>query len=231
MAGIVKRMAKRRSTRKLQTIGLLSDLNEPLKSPAPKPCDKAQPRLPLDPMPVRIEPQLATLVAKPLLRSACAHGLGGIIAKNRDKPYRSGRSTDWLKIKCTNSESFAVIGYEPSVKVRGSIASLLLAARKGDDLVYVGNVGTGFSAKLAHELKVQLDGMRVSEPAAIGIEGKKYIFVEPKLVAEVTFGAWTHDGKLRHTSFKGLRNIADETANLAKSNLNHTQADRLARST
>lgn len=28
-------------------------------------------------------------------------------------------------------------------------------------------------------------------------------------MAEVTFSAWTHDAKLRHPSFKGLREAAD----------------------
>jgi len=104
-----------------------------------------------------------------------------------------------------------VIGYEPSVKVRGSIASLLLAARQGTDLVYVGHVGTGFSAKLARDLKVQLDTMRIEKPMANGIKGKKYVFVHPSLVAEITYGAWTHDGKLRHASFKGFREAADHS--------------------
>ena len=32
-------------------------------------------------------------------RHACAMGLEGIVAKRRDKPYRSGRSPDWIKVK------------------------------------------------------------------------------------------------------------------------------------
>ena len=243
-------MAKRRSTRKLQTIGLLADLDAPLKTAAQRPRDKRQPRLQFDPMPERIEPCLALLKSKPpsgpdwdfevkwdgyrlavhveadrvriitrgghdwtsyfpsiaaaakalgpatmildgeavvidekgvpnfgmlqralggrkatraaheavlyafdllyfdghdltglelssrrhllgnlldgetgairlsediesdgeaMLRQACAHGLEGIIAKNKHAPYRSGRTGDWLKIKCINSESFAVM--------------------------------------------------------------------------------------------------------------------------
>ena len=30
---------------------------------------------------------------------ACAMGLEGIVAKRRDRPYRSGRSPDWIKVK------------------------------------------------------------------------------------------------------------------------------------
>lgn len=38
----------------------------------------------------------------------------GLIAKKLDAPYRSGRLSDWLKIKCIQSDSFFIIGYEPS---------------------------------------------------------------------------------------------------------------------
>lgn len=68
-----------------------------------------------------------------LLGHACEAGLEGIIAKHRDRPYRSGRIGDWLKIKCIQSESFMVVGYERSASARGGIGSLLLAARKGHD--------------------------------------------------------------------------------------------------
>jgi ATP dependent DNA ligase domain len=30
---------------------------------------------------------------------ACAMGFEGIVAKRRDRPYRSGRSSDWIKVK------------------------------------------------------------------------------------------------------------------------------------
>jgi ATP-dependent DNA ligase len=34
-----------------------------------------------------------------LFRHACAMGLEGIVAKRRDRPYRSGRSPDWIKVR------------------------------------------------------------------------------------------------------------------------------------
>lgn len=49
-----------------------------------------------------------------------------------------------LKIKCVQSDSFVIVGYEASASARGGIGSLLLAAYQGDAFVYVGSVGTGF---------------------------------------------------------------------------------------
>jgi bifunctional non-homologous end joining protein LigD len=39
------------------------------------------------------------------LGAACRMGLAGIVAKRRDKPYRSGRTTDWIKVKNPEAEA------------------------------------------------------------------------------------------------------------------------------
>jgi bifunctional non-homologous end joining protein LigD len=38
-----------------------------------------------------------------LFQHACKFGLEGIVSKRRDQPYRSGKSTSWLKTKNPNS--------------------------------------------------------------------------------------------------------------------------------
>jgi bifunctional non-homologous end joining protein LigD len=144
-----------------------------------------------------------------LLASACEHGLEGIIAKRRDSPYRSGRLGDWLKIKCTQSDGFAIVGYEKSSESFGGIGRLLLAARKGDEFVYVGGVGTGFNQRSAAELREQMDKLIISKPAVDTGRKRNAVFIDPKLVAEIEYRAWTHDGKLRQASYKGLRDAAD----------------------
>jgi bifunctional non-homologous end joining protein LigD len=83
-----------------------------------------------------------------LLRIACEHELEGIIAKDRNSPYRSGRLGDWVKIKCVQSDGFVIVGYEKSSAAFGGVGRLLLAARKGKQLVYVGGVGTGFNERI-----------------------------------------------------------------------------------
>lgn len=146
-----------------------------------------------------------------LLAAACEHGLEGIIAKHRDSTYRSGRLGDWLKIKCVQSESFVIVGYEPSTAARGGIGSLLLAAYQGDALVYVGSVGTGFKEKDAIEVRRMLDALKTKRPT-VAVDKKAVVFAQPTLIAEIEFRAWTDDGKLRHASYKGLRDVQDNAA-------------------
>jgi bifunctional non-homologous end joining protein LigD len=142
------------------------------------------------------------------LKAACGMGLEGIIAKRRDAPYRSGRGGDWLKIKCVQSETFVIVGYEPSSAALGGIGRLLLAARKGDALVYVGSVGTGFTVKSATALRKELSALQIEKPA-IPLKKKGMVWVTPAMPAEIAFRGWTNDANLRHASYKGLREDAD----------------------
>ncbi|WP_429819122.1 non-homologous end-joining DNA ligase [Ensifer sp. B1-9] len=145
--------------------------------------------------------------ADDLFTVACLHGLEGIIAKDRNSIYRSGRLGDWLKIKCIQSDAFMIVGYEPSMGAFGGFASLLLAARKGDDLVYVGSVGTGFKQRDAERLRVQMDKLPWKRKAPpVPYSGKrKVVWQQPTLIAEIEYRGWTADNKLRHSSYKGLR--------------------------
>ncbi|MET4687430.1 bifunctional non-homologous end joining protein LigD [Sinorhizobium fredii] len=141
-------------------------------------------------------------------RIACEHGLEGIVAKRRDKPYQSGRRPDWQKIKCVRSDSFVIVGYEPST-MPGAIGRLLLAARRGEGLVYVGGCGTGWTYQESRKLRELLDTIVAGQPA-VALRRKGAVFVRPVLVAEAEYRAWTEDGKLRHPSFKGIRERADD---------------------
>lgn len=148
-----------------------------------------------------------------LLEHVGSLGLEGIVGKHLDQPYRSGRTGDWVKIKCVESEAFMVVGYEPSTASPDGFGSLVLAAYRVDELIHVGSVGTGFKQAEMIRLRKIMDKLRWKrkEPP-VPYSGKAdIVWVQPTLIAEIEFRAWTADGKLRHASYKGLRDRQDNT--------------------
>ncbi|KRE02997.1 hypothetical protein ASE63_26165 [Bosea sp. Root381] len=90
----------------------------------------------------------------------------------------------------------------------GGLARMLLAAREVNGLIYVGSVGTGFSARSAADLRRLLDEMASPEPA-IPVEKSGTRWVDPAVAVEVEVREWTDDSKLRHASFKAIRDDAE----------------------
>ncbi len=142
------------------------------------------------------------------LKQACKLGLEGIVSKRRDRPYRAGRSYDWLKVKCVKKDEFVIGGYTEPAGERTGFGALLVGYHnpKGD-LVYAGKVGTGFDQGTLGSLLERMRGLKQDRPAFIDPENapRKAHWIEPTLVAQVVYGAWTNDGLLRHASFQGLR--------------------------
>ena len=144
-----------------------------------------------------------------VLRHICRMSLEGIVSKLRDAPYRSGRGKSWTKSKCSARQEFVIGGYVISSTSRKAIGSLVLGAFDKGALEYVGRVGTGFTQKMAAELFARLETLQTkASPFAQKLsaeEARQVVYVEPKLVAEIEFRAWTADGHLRHAAFRGLR--------------------------
>src|SRR5690606_6449280 len=86
-----------------------------------------------------------------VLRHACRLSLEGIVSKNRDASYRSGRGRDWIKSKCSMRQEFVVAGFVPSTTSRNAIGSLVLGYYKDGDLIHAGRVGTGFTHAAAQD--------------------------------------------------------------------------------
>src|SRR3982750_635585 len=141
-----------------------------------------------------------------LFREICRMGGEGIISKKAGAPYRGTRTRDWLKIKCIQRQEFVIVGWSESDKRRG-FRSLLLAAKDGRKLTYVGKVGTGFNADLIEELMERMEPLAVDKaPVEVPRADRKAAhWIAPKLIAEIAFAQFTDDGILRHPSFMGLR--------------------------
>jgi len=134
-----------------------------------------------------------------------ARGLEGVVSKRADAPYRAGRTPSWLKSKCVNEREFVIVGYQPSEK--RAFSSLMLADHEGGTLVYRGNVGTGFDAKILKSIADKMAAiLRAKPPLAVPREAARGAkWVEPELVAQVRFAEMTPDGLVRHATFLGLR--------------------------
>jgi bifunctional non-homologous end joining protein LigD len=147
-----------------------------------------------------------------VLEASQAGGLEGVVAKRTSSTYTPGkRSKDWLKIKNTASQELVIGGWLPGAGNRtGRIGALLAGYHdtrdEGAPLRFAGKVGTGFSdAELTRLGKLFAGLDRSTSPFADKVPYKAARFLEPTLVAEVEFTEWTHNGTLRHPSYKGLR--------------------------
>ncbi len=143
-----------------------------------------------------------------LLKAACRIGLEGVIGKRREAPYRSGRGSSWIKVKCGQRQEFVVAGFTPPQDSRVGIGSLLLAVHERGKLKYAGRVGSGFGEESLRSLLALLVKLErstsplSSRPARLPTQTR---WVAPRLVAEVAFTEWTPDGLLRHPVFQGIR--------------------------
>lgn len=146
-------------------------------------------------------------------REACEKGWEGIIAKRADAPYTSGRSGDWLKLKCVADQELVIGGFTDPRGSRAGFGALLVGHYDDGGLAYAGKVGTGYNELLLRELRAELGRLgRADAPFTRNIENlprKDVHWVEPKLVAQIGFAEWTRDGRLRHPRFQGLRRDKD----------------------
>ena len=137
----------------------------------------------------------------------------GIVSKRADSRYVPGRrSRDWLKVKTQGRQELVIAGWTKGQGRRSDgLGALVLAVNDGGELRWAGNVGTGFDDAEIARLLARLRPLVRETPAfpeppkMPRVRRGDVTWVEPKLVAEVRFAEWTHDGRLRAPVYLGLR--------------------------
>ncbi|HKD80929.1 MAG TPA: DNA ligase D [Candidatus Angelobacter sp.] len=147
-----------------------------------------------------------------LLQAVRAQGLEGIIAKQAQSRYESRRSNAWLKIKVTTQQDFVICGYLEGE--RDYFGALVLGYHKDAQLVYAGNVGSGFTQQSLKSVFETLKPLITTKAVLTDVpkDVGEVTWVKPELVCTVKFTSWTDDNRLRAPVFLGLRNdvVADE---------------------
>jgi bifunctional non-homologous end joining protein LigD len=143
-----------------------------------------------------------------VFKKACELRAEGIVSKRAASMYSSGRSGDWLKLKCVHEQEFVIGGFTLPSNGSHGVGALLLGYYDAGKLIYAGRTGTGFTQKTHRSLRDHLDKLpqKTSPFETLPAEARRgAIWVQPKLVAQVNFATWTADNLVRQASFKGLR--------------------------
>jgi len=138
--------------------------------------------------------------------AAREQGLGGVVAKRFDSPYRAGqRHPDWLLIEAVRRQDFAVMGFIPRAGDH-LLEALVVGTYDGRRFQPAGRVVGGFDALVSRRMRKALDALpNASAPADARWSDERTCWVEPRMVVAIKFSEWDRNGQLRFPIFSGLR--------------------------
>ncbi len=138
--------------------------------------------------------------------------LEGMIAKKSDSIYtENSRSSDWLKMKFTNTEEAIICGFTEPKGSRQGFGALILGKYINGNLIYSGHTGTGFNNELLNDLHQRLKKlvMKTSPFETIPKTNMPVTWTKPELVCEIKYSEITKDGMFRHPVFVTIREDKD----------------------
>jgi bifunctional non-homologous end joining protein LigD len=132
---------------------------------------------------------------------ACRLHLEGIVSKRRHSRYPSGRTADWRKVACRERETFVIAG----IAYKGKKFDGIYLAWPGD-MSYAGKVANGITRASQWNVEFRARNLHTHrQPLKKKIKKPKAHWLKPKLKVEVEYRALTGKRRLRHPSFKGVR--------------------------
>jgi bifunctional non-homologous end joining protein LigD len=146
-----------------------------------------------------------------VVEAARAGAYEGVVAKRLASPYQPGhRSPDWIKAPFIHTQEVLILGWTTGAGRRaGTIGALLVGVPDdGGAISFAGGVGTGFTDAMLRDLQARLEPLSRDTPPAADVPrsaARDAHWVEPEVVGEVEYRSWTSDGRLRHSSWRGLR--------------------------
>jgi bifunctional non-homologous end joining protein LigD len=135
-------------------------------------------------------------------------GLEGMMAKNGRSCYREGiRSRHWLKVKACWRQEAIICGFTKGRGQRRHFGALVLGVHEGQDLAYIGHVGSGFTEDDLSQVHAKLSLLaQATCPFRVPPRTNAPVqWVHPELVCEIAFREWSAHGHLRQPIFQGLR--------------------------
>lgn len=140
-------------------------------------------------------------------KAAQKKGFEGLVAKDASSPYVEARSSYWLKVKTHQEDEFIIAGYTKPEGTRQYFGALFLGAYDGENLRFIGKVGTGFPRETLASLYKKFQPLvRGKSPFTNPPRESGVTYLKPQLVGQFSYQEWTNDQKLRQPVFLGLRN-------------------------
>jgi ATP-dependent DNA ligase len=167
--------------------------------------------------PLRLSPLLQAPAGE-VLEAVQKLGLEGVVGKRIGSIYEPGeRSGAWIKRRTNREQEFVIGGYVPGAR---GFDTLIVGVYEKKRLIYVAKVKDGFVPRTRDEIFPQLKKLpqkdcpftNLPETKASrwgeALTAEKMMdcrWVKPELVCQVAFVEWTDGNKLRHCTFRAMR--------------------------